>query len=88
MRPRILCVMREPNPIERIRKTIFDVNQAQFGEIAGTTQASVSRWENGQQEPSLGEMDRIRAAAVDRGLRWDDRWFFEPAPATEAGASA
>lgn len=88
MRPRILCVMRETKPIEHIRKTIFDVNQAQFGEIAGTTQASVSRWENGQQEPSLGEMDRIRAAARARGLPWDDRWFFESAPATAVSGAA
>ncbi|HSV24343.1 MAG TPA: helix-turn-helix domain-containing protein [Xanthobacteraceae bacterium] len=72
--------MRDPKPIERIRKTIFDLNQEEFGKLAGTTQASVSRWETGQQEPSISEMERIRAAAVERGLPWDDRWFFEPVP--------
>ena len=64
-------------PIEHIRKCRFDVSQTAFGEIAGTTQASVSRWEQGSQEPSQSEMERIRNEAVLRGIDWDDRWFFE-----------
>ena len=64
-------------PIEHIRKHLFDVSQTAFGEIAGTTQASVSRWEQGSQEPSQSEMERIRNEAVLRGIVWDDRWFFE-----------
>lgn len=70
-------------PITHIRKKIFDVNQATFGAIAGTTQASVSRWDNGLLQPSQGEMSRIRAAARERGLAWDDSWFFEVPPAAE-----
>jgi DNA-binding transcriptional regulator YiaG len=71
------------HPIEHIRKRIFDVSQTVFGEIAGTTQASVSRWESGEQHPDLNEMERIRAAARERGIAWDDRWFFEvPAETT------
>lgn len=64
-------------PIEHIRKVVFDLSQAAFGEIAGTTQASVSRWESGEQSPDLDEMARIRASARERGIAWDDRWFFE-----------
>ena len=64
-------------PIEHIRKRLFHVSQATFGEIAGTTQASVSRWEQGSQEPSQSELERIRNEAVLRGINWDDRWFFE-----------
>jgi DNA-binding transcriptional regulator YiaG len=64
-------------PIEHIRKVIFDLSQVAFGEIAGTTQASVSRWESGDQQPGLDEMTRIRAAARERGIAWDDLWFFE-----------
>ena len=64
-------------PIEHIRKRLFDVSQTAFGEIAGTTQASVSRWEQGTQEPSQSEMQRIRDEAVLRGIDWNDRWFFE-----------
>ena len=67
-------------PIEHIRKNLFDVSQTAFGEIAGTTQASVSRWEQGSQEPSQSEMERIRNEAVSRGIEWDDRWFFETPP--------
>lgn len=71
-------------PIEHIRKQVFDVSQSVFGEIAGTTQASVSRWEAGEQEPGLEEMARIRTEARTRGIQWDDRWFFEdPAPVGE-----
>lgn len=64
-------------PIEHIRRDVFAVSQVQFAEIAGTTQPSVSRWERGVQEPCHSEMERIRLAAVRRGLRWNDRWFFE-----------
>lgn len=64
-------------PITHIRKNVFQVTQTAFGEIAGTTQASVSRWENGEQEPSQSEMTRIREEAQRRELPWDDRLFFE-----------
>jgi transcriptional regulator with XRE-family HTH domain len=72
------------SPIKHIRKNLFDVSQAVFGEIAGMTQASVSRWETGEQTPSHTEMSRIRDEAKRRGLRWDDLWFFEPPSSTEA----
>ncbi len=80
-------------PIEHIRKNVFGVSQAVFGEIAGTTQASVSRWENGDQEPGLEEMARIRRAALDRRAEWDDRLFFEEphpvsAPSEPEGAAS
>jgi transcriptional regulator with XRE-family HTH domain len=64
-------------PIKHIRRFTFKVSQTAFGEIAGTTQASVSRWEQGTQEPSQYEMERIRNEAAFRGIEWDDRWFFE-----------
>ena len=64
-------------PIEHIRKVIFNVHQEEFGAIAGTTQSTVSRWEKGDAEPDRDEMARIRAEALNRGLPWDDRWFFE-----------
>jgi transcriptional regulator with XRE-family HTH domain len=64
-------------PIEHIRRFVFDVSQTAFAEIAGTTQPSVSRWEQGLQEPDLTEMERIRQTALRRGLPWDDRLFFE-----------
>lgn len=73
-------------PIEHIRKNVFAASQAEFGEIAGTTQASVSRWEKGDQEPGQSEMEKIRQAALDRGKVWDDRWFFEVPRTAEANS--
>jgi len=65
------------NPIRHIRLTVFKMIQADFAEFAGVTQATVSRWENGEFEPNRDDMERIRRAAIDRGKPWDDRWFFE-----------
>ena len=69
--------------IRHIRRNVFRSTQAEFAILAGVTQATVSRWEdedNGA-APSLEEMRAIRRAANERGLDWDDTWFFE-APAT------
>jgi len=62
--------------IRSIRKQVFRLNQAEFAAIAGVTQATVSRWENGV-APSLDEMQLIREAAAARKLKWKDAWFFE-----------
>ncbi|QNQ39384.1 helix-turn-helix domain-containing protein [Brucella intermedia] len=67
------------NTLRHIRKNVFKLTQAEFSALAGVTQATISRWENGV-APSLDEMKAIRAAASDRKLRWDDAWFFEPPP--------
>lgn len=66
-------------PIERIRKEVFDLTQAAFAEVAGVTQPTVSRWENGEWEPNLDELENIRKAAQARGIHWEDSWFFERA---------
>ncbi|WP_409233677.1 helix-turn-helix domain-containing protein [Rhizobium sp. WCS2018Hpa-16] len=62
--------------MKHIRKNVFKVNQAEFSSLAGVTQATVSRWENGG-APSLDEMKAIRLAAEKRNIEWDDRFFFE-----------
>ena len=66
-------------PMEYIRREVFHISQAAMAAIALVNQATVSRWESGGAEPSRDEMDRIRAAALIRGLRWRDSWFFEAA---------
>lgn len=78
------------NQIEHIRKSVFRISQAAFAEIAGTTQASVSRWENGDQVPDHAKMARIRSEALKRGLTWSDAWFFDypAAERAENGAPA
>lgn len=74
--------------IRHIRKSVFRLSQAEFAAIAGVTQATVSRWEKGG-SPTLEEMQRIRAAAAERRIRWSDKLFFEPAPSPkQEGASA
>lgn len=65
------------NTLRHIRKQVFKLTQSEFSELAGVTQATISRWENGV-APSLEEMKAIRAAASARKIRWDDSWFFEP----------
>lgn len=67
--------------IRYIRKSKFQVTQTEFAALAGVTQATVSRWENGV-APSLDEMQAIRSAAAARAIDWDDAWFFET-PTTE-----
>lgn len=76
-------IIRTMNVLKHIRTVKFAVTQAEFSAIAGVTQATVSRWENGV-PPSLDEMRAIRSAAIERELDWDDSIFFEePAQAAE-----
>jgi transcriptional regulator with XRE-family HTH domain len=66
------------NAIKHIRTEIFRIKQAPFAELAGVSQPTVSRWESDERgsEPTREEMDKIRQAAVARGLPWNDEWFF------------
>jgi transcriptional regulator with XRE-family HTH domain len=74
------------NALLYIRKHIFRLNQTEFAAEVGVGQSSVSRWDNGA-KPSIGEMQKIREAAARRGLRWDDRWFWEPPESGETEAA-
>jgi len=74
------------NALRHIRKHVFGLTQTEFASLAHVGQASVSRWENGV-APSLEEMAAIRLAAIDRGIEWDDRWFFELPPETSSEVS-
>jgi predicted transcriptional regulator len=74
MRLRIFDAMK---PIEYIRKHILKVTQSEMASIADVTQATVSRWESGEFEPSLGELARIRSEAAAREIPFDDSVFFE-----------
>lgn len=62
--------------LRRIRCDIFRVSQIEMAEIAGVRQPTISRWERGLREPTLGSLKRIRAEALRRQLRWNDDWFF------------
>lgn len=62
--------------IRHIRLKVFQATQADFAALAGVSQGTVSRWENGT-ALSLDEMKAIRKAAAERGIMWNDAWFFE-----------
>lgn len=72
------------NQIRFIRTRVFNVTQAEFAGIAAVGQATVSRWENDDGDPSLGEMWRILQEARARSLELPTEWFFE-LPAHAAG---
>ena len=63
------------NPVTHIRETVFGCKtQGEFALILGTSQATVSRWEEAQRVPGHRQAE-IREKALERGA-WDDRWFF------------
>jgi predicted transcriptional regulator len=72
--------------LRHIRKDVLALSQSEMAVIAGVSQGTVSKWENGELDPSLDEMSRIRDEAMSRGVTWDDRWFFAAPEATEARA--
>lgn len=71
------------NALRHIRKSILDLSQAEIAAIAEVSQGTVSKWENGELNPNMDEMARIRAAAMARNLPWDDSWFFETPEAAQ-----
>ena len=75
------------NPMFHIRKTVLKMSQRELAAISGVTQTTVSRWEAGALEPSRDEMEKIRAEARRRRVKWNDRLFFE-IPTEQAGATS
>ena len=71
-------------PIEFIRRSVFNASQAEFAAIAKTRQSTVSRWEAGTLHPDRLQMTAIREAARERGIAWNDLWFFEVPAAPKA----
>ncbi|ALG75169.1 hypothetical protein VY88_27075 [Azospirillum thiophilum] len=69
------------NQMRHIRTAILCISQKAMAEIVGRDQATISRWESGELDPSRREMERIRCHAMARGKPWDDAWFFDPPPA-------
>lgn len=73
--------------VKHLRKDVLKVSQAELAEIAKTTQATVSRWENGELSPDLEQLGRIREEVRRRECVWEDAWFFD-APMGVPGAAA
>ena len=62
-----------------LRKNVFRASQQEMARIAGVTQPTISRWEDGSQMPMSTALQRIRAYAKRRAIPWDDAWLFEEA---------
>lgn len=75
------------NAVRYIRDKVFGLTQAPFAVIAGVSQATVSRWETGELEPDRDNMERIRSAALERGLELDYESFFKVPPDPEQEAA-
>jgi transcriptional regulator with XRE-family HTH domain len=66
--------------MSQMRTVVFRATQEEMAAIAGTTQATWSRWEHDIHRPSLDDLARIREEARRRGLDWDDAFFFDGDP--------
>lgn len=64
------------NAVAHVRKSVLKASQMELATIASTTQATVSRWEKGELSPDLDQLAAIRAAVIERKLKWNDAWFF------------
>lgn len=83
---RRLAVIAE-NRMLHIRKELLKLTQSEMAVVTGVSQATVSRWETGELEPSRSELARIRDEAMRRNITWNDSLFFAPsAPSNEVAA--
>lgn len=70
------------NVMKQVRQ-LLNLPQNQIAVIAGVSQATVCRWEQGQWEPNRDELERIRNYALANGIEWEDANFFpgdQPSP--------
>lgn len=79
---------KSPNPktaMDYIRRVVLCLSQGDFAKAIDVDQPTVSRWETEKLQPRRHQMIRIRDLALERGIAWEDRWFF--AIPTESPAS-
>lgn len=62
--------------IKHIRKSVFQMSQADFAALIGRTQPTVSRWEKGV-SPTLDDIRAIKQAAKNNRIRLSEKLFFE-----------
>ncbi len=60
-----------------IRTHVFGLRtQDEFAELLSYTQAQISRFESGMPLSRMAQ-ERIRNAAREKQIAWDNNWFFE-----------
>ena len=68
----------QTSPARFIRECVFGVKtQDEFAQMLGYQQATISRFETGEQPLSTKAQERIRHLARRRRIDWDNNWFFE-----------
>jgi len=75
-------------PLLHVRKQVLGITQQEMASLTGATQATVSRWEQGELEPDRDQLERIRDEAKRQGKDWDDSWFFDVPPKPDDQRSA
>ena len=65
------------SPAKHIRKLILRMTQEQLGNALSAAQSTVAYWDKTGRFPSCKQAV-IRQLAKEKGIDWDDRWFFEP----------
>ena len=65
------------NALTHIRANVFQMTQREFAQVIGASQSTVSRMEKGELFLDTRHQKKIRAIARERGVEWQDSWFFE-----------
>ncbi len=64
-------------PFRHIREFVFGESKAApFADALGISRPHLSRLESGE-SPSHALLIRVRRLAAERGIKWEDRFFFE-----------
>ena len=73
----MIRIMKTLTPARYIRLHVFGIEtQTEFARLLGYEQPQMSRFENGAPFSSEAQ-SRIRRLATERGIDWDNNWFFE-----------
>lgn len=64
------------NRLQHIRLNVFGMTQSEFANLINVTQPTYSAFEKNDSLP-FARQEAIRKVAAERGIPWDDTWFFE-----------
>jgi transcriptional regulator with XRE-family HTH domain len=76
------------NQLKHIRVAVLDMTQAAFADLVGVSQATISRWEQGEGSPTLDHLQLIRAEFFRRRIPWREASLFNAAQPSPRRAPA